>query len=518
MYKVNIRFGTLEELGNAVDILLADGPVRGLHLSTAATITPPSKPKTTLWSPLSVQTHDDPLNRGIPVVREEGVVLLGAPLGSENFVGEVIRTKIDKIRQVTNLLPDLQDPHTEFALLRSCLALPKLLFLLRTVDTTPFQHLLAEFDSLTREALTRILGSPIPPLQWEQAKLPVTMAGMGLRAATDHAPAAYVTSFLTSQTLVQQLLNNGVEEDPVYPPQECLDTLTAKLQGEDEMSWESFIGQSQKMVSCSIDQANQKMFATKIQDLSDREKARLASLSLEHSGDWLNCPPIPALGIHLRGPEFVVAAKFRLGLDVYDREGACPACGKTSDTLGDHGLVCGTGGERISRHNSLRDALFDTAVSAGLSPTKEARGLLPGSARKPGDVFLPHWSGGLDAALDVTITHPLQNLTVAEAAVTPGHAMSVAYERKMRGAGELCRGQGIAFIPVVAESLGGLHGIAVREIKKIGAALARHTGEDEGQTTSHLFTRVAILIQRGLAALLLNRIPDYPSVVISGDV
>ena len=157
-------------------------------------------------------------------------------------------------------------------------------------------------------------------------------------------------------------------------------------------------------------------------------------------------------------------------------------------------------------------------MSAGLSPTKEARGLLPGSARKPGDVFLPHWSGGLDAALDVTITHPLQNLTVAEAAITPGHAMSVAYERKMRGAGELCRGQGIAFIPIVAESLGGLHGIAVREIKKIGAALARHTGEDEGQTTSHLFTRVAILIQRGLAALLLNRIPDYPSVVISGDV
>ena len=73
-------------------------------------------------------------------------------------------------------------------------------------------------------------------------------------------------------------------------------------------------------------------------------------------------------------------------------------------------------------------------------------------------------------------------------------------------------------IPIVAESLRGLHGIAAREIQKIGAALARHTGEDEGQTTSHLFTRVAILIQRGLAALLLNRIPDYPSVVISGDV
>ena len=33
-------------------------------------------------------------------------------------------------------------------------------------------------------------------------------------------------------------------------------------------------------------------------------------------------------------------------------------------------FCCESGGERISRHNALRDALFDTAV-AGLGPTKE---------------------------------------------------------------------------------------------------------------------------------------------------
>ena len=33
--------------------------------------------------------------------------------------------------------------------------------------------------------------------------------------------------------------------------------------------------------------------------------------------------------------------------------------------MGDHALCCGTGGERISRHNAnaLRDAFFDTAMS-----------------------------------------------------------------------------------------------------------------------------------------------------------
>ncbi len=87
------------------------------------------------------------------------------------------------------------------------------------------------------------------------------------------------------------------------------------------------------------------------------ERARLASLVLPHAGDWLNTAPFTALGLHLRPAEFVMMAKYRLGLPVYDRPGPCPACLCPSDTLGDYALFCGTGGEQISRHNHLRDAL-----------------------------------------------------------------------------------------------------------------------------------------------------------------
>ena len=84
-------------------------------------------------------------------------------------------------------------------------------------------------------------------------------------------------------------------------------------------------------------------------------------------------------------------------------------------------LINLTGGERISRHNNLRDALFDSAVAAGLGPVKEGRFLLPGADRRPADVFLPNWAGGRPAALDVTVVNPLQDATVAGAiAVTTG--------------------------------------------------------------------------------------------------
>ena len=49
----------------------------------------------------------------------------------------------------------------------------------------------------------------------------------------------------------------------------------------------------------------------------------------------------------------------------------CPACLRLSDVMGDHAMSCGSGGERIARHNHLRDAIFEIAVVAGVAPTKE---------------------------------------------------------------------------------------------------------------------------------------------------
>ena len=68
----------------------------------------------------------------------------------------------------------------------------------------------------------------------------------------------------------------------------------------------------------------------------------------------------------------------------------------------------------------------------------------------------------------------------------------------------------------MAESFGGWHSIAQREVKKLGAALARHTGQEEAEATSHLWSRLGILLQRGNAAILGNRVPALPGAHIDG--
>ena len=80
-------------------------------------------------------------------------------------------------------------------------------------------------------------------------------------------------------------------------------------------------------------------------------------------------------------------------------EGAlCPICLGASDAFGDHQVGCGGNGDRIHRHDSIRDALFSAAQTAALAPRKEAPSLIPGSSSRPADVYLPNWKRGKPAA------------------------------------------------------------------------------------------------------------------------
>ena len=261
-----------------------------------------------------------------------------------------------------------------------------------------------------------------------------------------------------------------------------------------------------------IDEKNFAILRDQLEREGDvREVARLASLGLPYAGAWLEAVPMLALGLYLQPSEFVLTVRYRLGCPVYDRAGPCPACLRHSDALGDHAMCCGHQGERISRHNSLRDAIHTTAAAAALNPVKEGRYLLPGNNRRPADVYIAGWAAGQDAALDITVVNPLQEATVQGAAATPGHALQFRYNAKMAGAAEECQAQGIAFLPLVVESLGGWDERAVREVKKIASALARSTGEEEGETWRRTIIRLSILLMKGNSALLSGRIPTSPS-------
>jgi hypothetical protein len=185
----------------------------------------------------------------------------------------------------------------------------------------------------------------------------------------DHSAAAYTTSVLSSQDLKQQILGLAEQDCPPTLPPALLELLSAK-QGE-EATLENLHGVTQKSVSLKIDVLNHLRLTELISNSRvHRDIARLASLGLPHAGDWLNVKPSVSLGLHLTSAEFSISVRYRLGAAVFPTAGDCPACHQHSDKEGDHAISCGSNGERIARHNSLRDHLYHMAQCSFLSSTR----------------------------------------------------------------------------------------------------------------------------------------------------
>ena len=130
------------------------------------------------------------------------------------------------------------------------------------------------------------------------------------------------------------------------------------------------------------------------------------------------------------------------------------------------------------------------------SPRKE-RDLLPGTEARP--VFISNWTGGRGKALNITVINSLQISQVAQAATTPGHALTTTYTRKMTKVGEAYRREWIMFVPMPMETLGGWHKVTTLLVKK------------QSDVTRQLYQRMAVILAMENHAMLLNKSPASPS-------
>ena len=265
-------------------------------------------------------------------------------------------------------------------------------------------------------------------------------------------------------------------------------------------------GFNQEAFQEKLDKATYNAFFSSLPD--SREQARLQSLSLPYAGAWLTAVPIKGLGLHLLPADFQAAVRYRLGLPVFASARRCPACPSgILDVLGDHAVACGGSGGRISRHDRLRDIIFNATSAASLAPIKEQRNLIPGERSKPGDIFIPTWSAGRPAAFDVTVTSPLQLSLLSRAAETPGASLEVAEDRKFSKHEKNCEEKGISFFPLAVETLGGWSALAIKTLKSVAIlADARRSGSRDARVAPvRLLQSLSVCLMRGNATMIVSR-------------
>ena len=162
------------------------------------------------------------------------------------------------------------------------------------------------------------------------------------------------------------------------------------------------------------------------------DKARLLSVSSPHTASWPSIVPSESLGLHIDPPVFQVAIKWWLGLDTSDSS-QCALCpGSALDHLGHHAVTCKYGGDVVSCHNRIRDILVETCCWAYIGVKMEVGNNVSRdhSKTRPADILLPNWVLGRMAALDVSITSPLNPVTFLEGGVSATAATQATDSKK----------------------------------------------------------------------------------------
>eukprot|EP00731_Ephydatia_muelleri_P010138 Em0005g724a len=195
------------------------------------------------------------------------------------------------------------------------------------------------------------------------------------------------------------------------------------------------------------------------------------------SQKYLSVVPSENLGLHLDPPVFQVAIKWWLGLDT--SEGSqCALCpGSTLDHLGHHAVICKYGGDVVSRHNRIRDILIETCRRACIGVKVEVGNNLSRdhSKTRPADILLPNWFLGRTAALDVSITSPLNPVTLLEAGVSATAAAQATEARKHQANDPKCSELGWVCVPMVVETYGAWGKEATAIISSVASRLATST-------------------------------------------
>lgn len=494
--------GRTADVRAALQVIQVEGPPLGLHVNLG---------KCELWW----CRHNPRMQMfpaGIKRVTTPGVALLGSAIGSAEFLASELSKRVEKVSdQLLIQLPTLEDSQVELGLLRVCLGVPQLVHAMRTMNPSAVKAALQTADHHITAALEHVVGDTLSLAARAQAALPVSSGGLGVRQATATAEAAYLSSWVSTRSLVSRML--GLQPDAVGPILAAVPVAIAKLNertgaGQQQPWTANLLLEQQPTQHQLLAAGDQNAFARLLQNGSQDDKARLLSVSNCQAGAWLMA--VPRWNLKMAQLEHIIACKLRLGMPCYAPDMySCLVCGALSDPLGNHSLSCATTSDRMHRHKSQCDCLVASATSAAKGVVLERKGLIPGTQERPGDVSIAGWTRGRTGVFDCTVVSPVVLSVVAHAAVTQGYAAEQAEREKDNKYSEACRLQNLHFVPVAVETFGGWGVQAQETFRMLSAMVAARSGKSHSDELRWMYQRHAVALQRDNARMVLRRMPEY---------
>lgn len=384
--------------------------------------------------------------------------------------------------------------HAALYLLRNALAIPKLLYILRTAPCSGSTELI-HYDTTLQSILSSLLNIELSQSAWHQSTLPLRLGGIGVHSAYRLAPSAFLASAAGATVLLSQILPPNILAIPDVAVGAAMEM------------WRSLGGTvmpsgTETKVQRSWDEPICRVLSEALREgVDERTLARLLASCSPESGAWLKALPSASLGLKLDNNALRIAVGLRIGAPL-GLAHQC-ICGASVDKFGQHGLACKKSAGRHLRHNLLNETILRALQSAGVPSIREPPGLNRSDLKRPDGVTLVPWSRGRCLVWDATCPDTLAPSHVNRSANNAGAAAEVAESVKRAKYALLAIDHD--FVPVVIESLGtwGKEGLSF--VNELGRRITSVTGDE--RSASFLRQRLSMAVQRGNAASILGTFP-----------
>ena len=189
--------------------------------------------------------------------------------------------------------------------------------MLRTVDPSGYADIWTQFDTYIQDTFNLMIKVNNDKCQWQEAQLPVSMGGFGLRSAVMHGMAAFTSSVVSTEA-VQLAVSESRSHTDITRALLHLERASGTF-----VTKETVASSSQKLLSLDIDLHSQTQLTKVTADSgSTRDIIRLKSLGLPKAGAWLNAVPSSHRNLHMRTQEFIIVCRYRLGAFIYKHAGS----------------------------------------------------------------------------------------------------------------------------------------------------------------------------------------------------
>ena len=465
-----------DELWTHCRVRLNSGKTRIWNLSgrVPPALGQPGAPEASCW-----------VGAGARPVEEQGLTVLGVPVGSAAFVrSQLLQSRAGHDRLLERL-PALGDLQASWLLLLFCCS-PRCNYLLRMLAPATTAEYAQDHDSAVLSALSTLLGTgDLPRHARDVAQLPLSLGGLGLASAVRNSVPAFWASWADCLAVLSRCLPRVAQEfldhlDSPDPQPACFAAAAAARAALGHSDWappawrELSAGESAPVVQeegpstflrgwqgqAAAAEARRHR-ETLLAGADPAAQALLHSQSGPFASRFLTTVPVSSVlsyPCHL----FRVLLLRRLRLPLPLAERTC-RCRRLLDPFGDHRAACARSGVLRGRGCPLERAAARVCREAGARVTSNTRlADLNLQVDRVDDRRLevvanglPLW-GGQQLAVDTTLVSPLsgQGQPVRRGGQVAGAALAVARRRKERAYPELVRAHRCRLV-VLAVEVGG---------------------------------------------------------------